>query len=322
MRVTILGAGAYGLALSKVFYRNGNDTTIWTVLKEEEEEMNTTRMNKRYLPDYHIDSGIRITSDMQLAIMNADLIVVAIPVKYIADVILKVKEYYNGCHICIASKGILQDKYVFPYTIVSKMLKTNKVGIISGGTFALDIINDEPIGLTIASKSKQTIKIIKTAILHELLRVDVSHDVIGAEMWGAIKNIVAIGCGIIYGLGYLESSRTMFFTKCYKDITNLIYEFKGNKGTAKLYAGIGDLFLTCTSTKSRNYTLGVMLGRNAPSELLEKYINETTIEGYYTLKSFYELIHKKKIKSELIDCLYAILYEGKDVKIILDYLNN
>ena len=322
MRVTILGAGAYGLALSRVFYRNGIETTIWTVLKEEEEEMKMTRVNSRYLPDYYIHDEIKITTDMASAIKNADLIVVAIPVKYIAETILKVKEYYNGCHICIASKGILQDKYIFPYTIVSKTLKTNKIGIISGGTFALDIIKDVPIGLTIASKNKQTIKTIKNAVQHELLRVDTTRDVIGTEMWGAIKNIVAIGCGIIYGRGYLESSRAMFFTKCYKDIANLVYEFKGNKSTAKLYAGIGDLFLTCTSSKSRNYTLGVMLGRNTPKDILDKYINETTIEGYYTLKSFYGLIHKKKITSELIDCLYGILYDGKDVKTILNYLNN
>lgn len=322
MNVTILGAGAYGLALSKVFYRNGHNVTIWTTSSEKEKDLMKTRMNESSLPNYRIDEGINITFDMKEAIRDAKLIVVAIPIKYLNSTIMEVKKYYRGGHICVGSKGILEGKNVFPHSIISKTLKTTKVGVISGGSFATDIVSDVPVGLTIASKNRQTIKVIEKGIKHELLKVDITRDVIGCEMWGAIKNVVAIGCGMIYGMGYLESSRALFFTKCYKDITNLIYEFNGNKGTARLYSGIGDLFLTCTSTKSRNYTLGVMFGRRTPKDILDKHISETTIEGYYTLKTFHDLIHRKKVKSEFVDTLYAIVYENKDINILLDYLNS
>lgn len=320
MNVTILGAGAYGLALSKMFLNNNCNVTIWTAVESEYKMIKKYKCNRLVLPSYKISDKIKITMNMKEALSNTKLLVLAIPVKFMRNTLIEVKKYYKNYHICIASKGIEQNSCLFPYDIVKKIFKTNKIGVISGGTFAVDMIDGAPMGLHAASKNKQTLKIIKTYLGNELLKIDTSNDVLGTEFWGSIKNIMAIGCGIIDGMNYPDSSKSLFFTKCFKNITDLVYDFGGNKSTATTYAGIGDLYLTCTSIKSRNYTFGKMIGGNINKDYIGEYLEATTVEGYYTLKSFYELTRKKKKKSKIIDILYTIVYSNGDLKLLDEFL--
>ncbi len=321
MNVTILGAGAYGLALSKMFIKNKCKVTIWTAVESEYKMIKRYKCNRLALPGYTLDSSITITMDMKEALNDAKLIVVAIPIKFLRSTLMEVKKHYKKAqHICITSKGIEQNSCLFSYDIVKKILKTKKIGLISGGTFAVDMIQDMPMGLSVVSKNTQTNKIIKKSLENDLLKVDISGDVLGTQFWGSIKNVMAIGCGIMDGMKYPESSKSLFFTKCFKDITDLVYEFGGNKSTAVTYAGIGDLYLTCNSIKSRNYTFGKMLGEKINKSYLDEYVETTTVEGYYTLKSFYKLIHKKKKKSKIIDILYAIVYGNGDLSLLDEFL--
>ena len=182
------------------------------------------------------------------------------------------------------------------------------------------MIKRVPLGLSLASKSKSTINIIRKTLQNEYLKLTVTNDVFGVEMYGAIKNVIAIAGGIIDGMGYPESTKCMFITKSLNDIVELIYEMGGNKKTILTYAGIGDLLLTCNSLKSRNYSFGRMIGEKVSNEELESYIKNTTIEGLYTLKSIYDLIHSKKIKMPIINIIYDIVYNHKDIKLLEDYL--
>lgn len=320
MNVTILGAGAYGLALSKHFLENKCNVTIWTTVESEYKMIKKYNCNRLALPGYTIDKKITVTMDIKEALSNTKLVVIAIPIKFLRNTLMEAKKYYKKGHICIASKGLEQNSCLFAYDIVKKILKTSKIGIISGGTFAVDMIQDVPMGLVVASKNKQTNKVIKKCLENNLLKVDSSSDVLGTQFWGSIKNVMAIGCGIIDGMKYPESSKSLFFTKCFEDITDLVYEFGGNKSTATTYAGIGDLFLTCTSVKSRNYTFGKMIGEKINKDYLSEYVETTTVEGYYTLKSFYKLIHKKKRKSKIVDILYSIIYNNGDLKQLDEFL--
>ena len=320
MNVTILGTGAYGLALSKMFLRNNCNVTMWTALDNEYNMLKKYRCNRLVLPSYKIDNKIKITTNMEEALKNTKLIVIAVPVKFIRSTLTEVKKYYKDNHICIASKGIEQNSYLFPYEMIKKELKTNKIGVISGGTFAIDMVNDAPVGLLIASKNSSTTKVIRKALESEMLRVDISSDVLGTEFWGSVKNIMAIGCGIIDGMNYPESTKCLFFTKCFKEITNLVYDFGGNKSTAITYAGIGDFYLTCNSAKSRNYSFGKMISGNFTKDYIDDYLEGNTVEGYYTLKSFYGLTHKKKKKSKIIDILYNIIYNNGDLKLLDEFL--
>lgn len=321
MNITILGTGAFGLALSQMFLLNDCNITMWTKFEDEKKMLDEDRCHKKVLPDYKISEKIKFTTDLKDAISNANVIVIAIPVKFVRDTILELKKYYKKSqHICIASKGIEQDSCLFIYNIVKRNIKTKKIGVVSGGTFAVDMISMVPIGLTLACKYSPTIKILKKTLENKLLKLEVTGDILGVEMYGAIKNVIAIASGIIDGMDFPESTKCMFITKALNDIMNLIYDLGGNKKTILTYAGLGDLLLTCNSSKSRNYTLGKMIGIGKSREEIDEYINTTTIEGLYTLKSIYDLIHVKQEKVLIIEIIYDIVYKHQDIKLLEDYL--
>ena len=321
MNVTILGTGAYGLALSSMFLENNCNITMWTKHEEEKELLEKERCNKKVLPYYIISDKIKFTTNLKDAVENANLIVIAIPVKFVNNVVIELKEYYNKKqHICIASKGIEQGSCLFIANIIKRHINTKKVCVISGGTFAVDMIKKIPLGLSLASKNKSTMDIMKKTLQNEYLKLVPSNDIFGIEMYGAVKNVIAIATGIIDGLGYSESTKCMFITKALNDIVDLIYEMGGNKKTILTYAGIGDLLLTCNSIKSRNYSFGKMIGQKVDKDVIKEYKENTTIEGLYTLKSLYDLIHRKKIKMPIINIIYDIIYKDKDVSLLIDYL--
>lgn len=321
MNVTILGAGAFGIALSSVFLENSCNVTMWTNFEEEKEMLEKERCNKRVLPDYIISDKIKFTTNLEESINGANIVVIAIPVKFVANVVSKLKMYYkSNQHICIASKGIEQGSCLFIANIVKNNIKTKKICVISGGTFAIDMVKKVPIGLSLASKNKSTITIVKRALQNEYLKLVVTGDIFGVEMYGAVKNVIAIASGILDGIGYPESTKCMFITKALNDIVNLIYDMGGNKKTILTYAGIGDLLLTCNSVKSRNYSFGKMIGKKVNKKEIDKYKENTTIEGLYTLKSLYDLIHSKKKKMPIINIIYDIVYRDKEISLLEDYL--
>ena len=321
MNITILGTGAYGLALSSMFLENNCNITMWTKFEDEKEMLERDKCHKKVLPNYIISDSIRITTDLSDALKNANVIVIAVPVKFVRDTVILLSKYYKKTqHICIASKGIEQDSCLFISNIITKYIKTKKICVISGGTFAVDIINMVPVGLTLASKYNPTIKIMKKTLENKYLKLETTGDVLGVEMYGAIKNVIAIASGIIDGMKLPESTKTMFITKSLNDVMNLIYYFGGNKKTIMTYAGIGDLLLTCNSVKSRNYSLGKMIGEKKDITTINDYINNTTIEGLYTLKSINDLINSKEQKVFIISVIYDIVYNHGDIKKLEYYL--
>ena len=320
MKVAILGSGAFGIALSKVFIENTSDITMWTVASEYE-ELTKYRTNNKVLKNIKIDKRIKISTDLKETITNADIIVIAIPVKYVSSTTQKIAGYItNKQHICIASKGIEQGSCLFVHNIIKKYIHTNKINVISGGTFAIDMANKYPMGLTIASKNKKSALVIKKALTNSFITCEIVNDIFGVEMYGAIKNVFAIATGILEGLNLPESTKCTFITKCLNETKELIHSLGGNKKTIFTYAGFGDILLTCTSPKSRNFTLGKMIGEKRNKEEINNYINTTTIEGLYTLKSIKDLLHKNNKQIPLINYLYAIIYDNKEPESLIDLI--
>ena len=273
MKVSILGAGAYGIALSKVFMDNGMDITIWTKVQDEYDMLMQEHCNKKTLPSFKIDKSIQITMNMEDAIKDAKVIFVATSIKFVNDVLLEAKKYYKkGQHICMACKGITENNLSFGSEMAQNILKSKKIAVISGGTFANDMVMDNLMGLVISSHNKSTSKVINKCICNKHIKTMITSDVLGVELCGALKNVIAIACGIMDGANYSESTKSMFFTIFLNELVEMIYYLGGYKGTILNYAGIGDLWLTCTSNNSRNYTLGLMIGNKQSRKKIDEYI--------------------------------------------------
>lgn len=315
MKVGIIGAGAYGLALAKIFNKN-NDVIIWTKLENEYQELKEERTNKKVLPNFRLDDNIKITLDLK-EVAQVDLLLIAVPAKFVDSISKELKGLIKKQYICIATKGIEQETCLFPIDVFKKYNKSTNIALISGPSFAADIITNSPIGLSVASKSKKTINIIKKALENTNIKLRETRDVIGIEICGSIKNVIAIASGILNGLGYPESTEAMFITESLHDIKNLIKALGGSKKTILSYAGFGDLLLTCTSYKSRNFTFGHIIGKR---EDKEDYIKNNTIEGLYTLKSIYKLIKNKNVDMPIIDLIYDIVFKDKDPKYLSNFL--
>jgi len=322
MKVSILGTGAYGLSLALMVNENNHEIVMWTKFEEEKKILVENKGNPKLLPNVKIPNNIKYTTDMEECVKDSDIIMIMVPAGYVDDVSKELVKYYKDQYICIGSKGIERDTCRFVIDVVKSHIKTSKIAVISGPSFAVDIASFVPIGLSLASKDEKTAKIIKKTLQNKHLKVRICDDVLGLEICGSVKNIIAIAAGIIEGMGLPESTQAMLITEAMHDIKELINSLGGNKKTILSYAGIGDLLLTCTSTKSRNFTFGKLIGSKAPKEEIKKYMETTTIEGLYTLQSIYKLLKNKKVDMPIIDIMYQIIVENKDVTLLTDFLVN
>ena len=321
MKVTILGAGAYAIALSLMFNENNCDITLWEKFEEQANQLRKTRVNKQALPGVIIPENIKIESNLKESIKDSELIVIAIPAAFVDKTAKELAKYINDeQHICIATKGIEQDTCLFIDDVIKKHIKSKNIAVISGPSFAIDIANHAPIGLALATKNKKTRILVYKALENNTLKLRDTSDVIGVEICGSIKNVIAIAAGIINGMGLPESTQAMLITESLHDIKELIKALDGDGKTILSFAGFGDLLLTCTSTKSRNFCFGSLIGKKVSKEEIEKYINNTTIEGLYTLKSIYKLIKHKKVDIPIINLIHDIVFYGKDPNEIKTFL--
>lgn len=320
MKIGIFGTGAYGMALSSILAHNKCEVTMWTKFEEEKNNLEITRKNEILIPNFKIDDKIKLTTNIEECAINKDLLIIAIPAAFVDSLCVSLKPYINKDHILIATKGIEQGSGLFINEILEKHLNTNNIAVLSGPTFAVDIVKKKPIGLSVASKKPETILLVKQALQNEYVKLRETNDIIGVEICGSIKNVIALSSGMLEGLKANDSTKAMLLTEAMNDMEEILSAFGGNKRTVLSYAGIGDLLLTCTSEKSRNFSFGKLIGENPGREVIDKYLNENTVEGYYTLESIYQLLKNKKISIPIIDLIYEIAVKGKNSNLLLKFL--
>ena len=308
MNITILGSGAFGLALAKNFQINKNNITIWSKFKEEIEK----------LKEKHRE--FKLTDNIKEALNNPDIIIIAIPIEFIHTTLTEIKNYYQKGIILIASKGIETKNHKFAYQIIEQIFPNIPYGVLSGGTFAKDMMASSIMGITLSTSNQNVKKITKKALNNSNLKLELSEDIIGTSICGAVKNIIAIAFGILDGSDYPESTRFMFLTEAILEIKKIIHQLNGDENTILTYAGLDDIMMTSTSSKSRNYTYGYMIGQNKKREEIDTYKNKTTIEGLGTTKAIYYLLKEKNITSKLINTMYEILYKNKKKELLISYL--
>lgn len=321
MNIAIIGTGVYALAMTRALSLNKkNKITLWS---ESTESLNRLEKNRKKLPelgDFSIDDKIKITTSYEEALKNADVVFIMCAARFVSDVSKNIMPYINKkMHFIIGSKGIEQESCKFVHEVFLSFINTKKVAVISGPSFAIDIANLEPIGLSCASRSRDTLKVLDKVYKGTNIKLRSTNDLIGIELCGSIKNVIAVAAGILEGLGYSESTRSFLITESLHDIKELISGLGGNKKTILSFAGVGDLLLTATSTKSRNYSFGVILGKGNKNDA-DKFLENNTVEGYYTLKSIYTLLRRKKIKMPVIDLIYNIVMKDSDPKSLAIFL--
>ncbi len=320
MKIGLFGCGAYGMALSNIMADNNCEITMWTKFVEEKEAMEQKRGNDKLIPNFKIADSIQLTTSLEETIKDKDLLVIAIPAAFVNDLAKEMSPYIKDNHILIATKGIEQKTGLFINEILEKHLDTKNLAVISGPSFAVDLVTRMPAGLTLASRNEITADKVKKALQNNYIKLRETDDIIGTEICGSIKNVIALSAGMLDGLGANDSTKAMLLTEAVQDMEEILDAFNARKRTVTSFAGIGDLLLTCTSTKSRNFSFGRILGQKKSKEEIKDYLSHTTVEGFYTLESIYKLLKDKKVTIPIIDLIYDIAVGGEDPEKLLTFL--
>lgn len=317
MKIGILGTSAYGIALAFSFLENTKEITMWTKLETEYEEITNTRKNTRVL-DATIPDEIKITMDMKEAVLEKDIIVIAIPTEFISSMIEELKPLITNQIVLIASKGV-DENGKFIRDKINSFVPDSQIAVISGPSFAIDLAACVPVGLTLASTSDTVMDLVDNALSGSRLKLRKTYDVLGVEICGAIKNVIAIASGILDGMGLPISTKAMLITESLHDMKAIIDKLGGDKKTILSFAGFGDLLLTCTSEKSRNFSFGKIIGKNQP-DLLKQYMNTHTIEGLTTIYGMQKIMEEKKLEMPVISLIYEIIMQKRKPSALLDFL--
>lgn len=319
MKVGVLGAGAFGLALSHILVKNKVTVEMWTHNEEEAKVLDIKRISKK-LDGYKIPKEIKFSTNLEETVNGKDLIVMAIPAFAFEDVTKQLSKYIKKNQpVLIATKGIQQNTCLFLNDVFAKYLK-NSVAVISGPTFAVDMIKDAPIGFSMATKNHKTEMVIRKCFENSTTKFRRTRDITGIEICGSIKNVMAIASGMLEGMGVTDSTRALFLTESMNDIKELIDALGGKKKSILSFAGFGDILMTCTSKNSRNFSFGYLIGSGASKKEIDKYLENTTVEGMYTLKSIHKLVRRKKVKMPIINLIHDIIEGKKDKEEMLRFL--
>ncbi len=317
MNILILGAGAYGLALANIL-NDKNKVTVYSVIKKEIDDLKENYSNEILFSEIRLPKTIEFTNNIDEAIQNKNLIIVAIPTNYIDDTINLFKNKIDeNIDICIASKGINKNTNKFAFEIIQKILNKNNISIISGPSFAIDTIKKEKMILTLSGSNVEKIKSI---FPEHYIKIETTNDIIGTELCGTLKNIFAIACGILDGLNVSESTKASFLNKIINETKDIIVNFNGNLDTIFKSCGIGDIILTCSSNKSRNFTFGNLIATTNNQDIIKDYLRNTTVEGLDALISIKEILKQHDLNNQLINLIYDIIFNSKEPYEILNYI--
>ena len=310
-KIAILGAGSWGTALALLAARNGCQTLLWGHNKEQIAMMAKLRKNQRYLPNHPFPENLSVTAELAEIGAFTDLILVCVPSHAFKNTLIQLKPHVSS-HVKVAwaSKGFNPDDGSLLHQIVADLFSVQTpAAILSGPTFALEVANNLPTAITIASSQAVFAKELSNILHSDLFRTYTSSDVIGVEVGGAVKNVLAIAAGIADGLGFGANTRAALITRGLNEIIRLGIKLGGNPETFMGLAGLGDLILTCTDNQSRNRRFGLALGVGKDQATATLEIGQE-IEGISAAKETYLLAKKYAIDMPIIEQTYKVLYEG------------
>ncbi len=312
--VCVLGAGAWGTALAKALADKGNPTKIWAHSSELASAINDARENKRYLPGFRLPDTLTAAHDLADALGDAELVVMVVPSHAVREVAGKAKSLLRkDALICSASKGIENDSLKLMSGVLEEVLGEEivpRLTYLSGPSFAKEVAHGMPTAVVVAGAHADNTRSVQRAFASDKLRVYSSDDVVGVEIGGAMKNVIAIAAGAIDGLGFGHNSRAGMITRGLFEIGLLANKLGGHPLTVAGLSGMGDLVLTCTGDLSRNRTVGMELGKGRKLPEILAGLGHVA-EGVKTAKSAYDLSMREGVEMPITHEVYRVLYEGK-----------
>jgi glycerol-3-phosphate dehydrogenase (NAD(P)+) len=310
MNVTVLGAGAWGTALAKLLHKNGNKIVLWGHDAQRLEELRRTGQNERYLPGVDLPRDWRTEPDLSRAFAGSDCVVAAIPSKAFREVTRPLADF-NGIVVSV-TKGIEDETCLTMCGVLGQTAPKARVAALSGPTFALEVARGMPTAIVAASNDMAVANQVQKLFNRTEFRVYTSTDLAGVELGGALKNVIAIAAGVCDGLGFGDNSKAALITRAMAEVRRLGLSCNAQAETFSGLSGLGDLTATCFSKLSRNRGFGERLGRGEKlADVLSSMI--TVAEGYPTSRSAYQLARKQSASTPVIDEVYRMLFEGKNV---------
>lgn len=322
MKVSVIGTGSWGTALAKVLGENQHDVRIWGRKQEIVDEINQLHTNASYLPEIELSTQIQATTSLEEAIQDAQMIILVIPTNAIRDIASQLNQLLSKDRstkpiIVHASKGLEMDTELRISQVIEEVVDPDNyqaLVVLSGPSHAEEVARRDVTTLTAASHSLDDAKVVQQAFMNHYFRVYTNSDVVGVELGGALKNIIAVGAGIIDGLGYGDNAKAALITRGLAEISRLGVAMGADPLTFIGLSGVGDLIVTCTSPHSRNFRAGRLIAKGYSIEEVNQEIN-MIVEGVLTVKVAYQLAKEQQIDMPITEMLYRALYMDEGITV-------
>ena len=319
MKAVILGSGGWGTALSLVLCANGHQVTLWSHNPAKAASLQQERENP-LLKGVRLPETLHITGDME-CLRDADMVVFAPPSYAMRSISAQAAPYLKESAVLVTvSKGVERDTNLRMSQIIRETTGDKcKVVALSGPSHAEEVATHMPTGCVAACEDEAAARMVQDAFMNEEFRVYTSSDIVGVELSGAMKNVVALSCGICDGMGFHDNTKALLMTRAMAELARLGEALGGDRRTFGGLAGMGDLIVTCTSMHSRNRRAGILIGQGAtPQEAMEQV--GAVVEGYYAAESVHQLAERIGIEMPICRCAYEVLYCGKQVQDVVTEL--
>lgn len=319
-KITVLGAGSWALGISILLNDNKHDITVWSAIPEEIVLLKETHENSKYLKGIVIPHRIQLSTDLKYAVADADVIVMAVASKFVRSTAKKLTGLIpDGQIIVNLAKGIESDSLFTMTQVISDELPEAEVCVLSGPSHAEEVARKMPTLVTIASENDEIAKYLQKIFASPVFRVYTSKDVLGIEIGGSLKNVIALAAGMADGIGYGDNVKAALITRGIKEISRLALKMGAKAETLYGLSGIGDLIVTCASMHSRNRRAGILIGQGKTMEEAIKEVN-MVVEGIVSAEAAMQLAEKYEIEMPIVTQVNKVLFENKSVREAVDNL--
>ena len=310
--VGVVGAGSWGTALARVLEKNGHHVTLWSSREAKAEELRKTRENADKLPGIKIPETIDITADIESAVKEKELVVLGVPSLYIRSTAAKMAPFVHEGQIVVnVSKGIEESTLYTMTDVIADEIPNADVAVLSGPSHAEEVSRYIPTTVVAGAKSRKTAEKIQAIFMNEVFRVYTSPDMLGIEVGGALKNVIALAAGITDGLGFGDNTKAALITRGIAEMSRLGVAMGGYPETFSGLAGMGDLIVTCASKHSRNRKAGYLIGKGYSAQAAMEEV-KMVVEGVHSAKAALKLADKYYVRMPIIEQVNAVLFDGKE----------